>query len=155
MGTPHNTPAAERRIQNHNQVAEPCQETEYQPHYRDLRTNKGTLKACTDYVLGQRRRLADKENQLIASQQECQEANRALSYARAELAQQQGRIVDCQIKIRGLANKITQIKANTQAMFKELSEEFDRQLAEIQTEISTIIAQLPPPPEPPEPPSVI
>ena len=154
-GTSHNTPAAERRIQNHNQVAEPCQETEYQPRYLDLRTNKGTLNNCTEYILEQRRRLADKENQLIASQQECQEANRALSYARAELAQQQGRIVGCQMKIRGLTNKITRIKANTQSMFKKLSEDFDRQLAEVHAEISTIISQLPSPPESPEPPSVV
>ena len=69
-GTAHNTPAAERRTQNHNQVTEPCQETEYQPHYEDLETDKGTLRACTDYVQDLRKRLADKELQLAASQQE-------------------------------------------------------------------------------------
>ena len=140
QGASHNTPAAERRTQNHNQVAEPCQETEYQPHYEDLETDKGTLRACTDYVHDLKKRLTDKEIQLAASQKECQEADQALSHARAKLTQQQEQLTGCQTRIRDLADLVAQIKANTQSMFKELSEEFDRQLAEIQTEISTIIS---------------
>ena len=73
-GSSHNTPAAERCTQNHNQVAAPCQATEYQPCYEDLETNKGTLKACTDYVHDLEKRLTDKDIQLTAGQKECQEA---------------------------------------------------------------------------------
>ena len=148
VGTPHNTPAAERRIQNHNQVAEPCQETEYQPHYEDLETSEGTLKACTDYVMDLRKKLADKEVQLAASQQECQEANHALSQARAKLTQQQEQTARCQMRIRELADQIKQIKVNTLSKFEELSEDVDSQLTEVQTDISTIISQFPSPPEP-------
>ena len=154
-GPSHNTPAAKRCTQNHNQVAEPCQVTEYQPHYEDLETDKGTLTACTDYVQDLRKKLADKELQLAASQQECQEANNALSQARAKLTQQQEQTARCQMRIRELADQIEQIKVNTLSKFEGLSEDVDKQLTEAQTDISAIISQLPSSPEPPEPPSVI
>ena len=139
----------------HNQVAAPCQATEYQPCYENQKTNKGKLKACTDYVHDLEKRLTDKDIQLTAGQKECQEAEQALSQARAKLTQQQEQLTGCQTRIQDLADRVVLIQANTQSMIMRLAEDFDKQLAEVQAEISAIISQFPSPPGTPEPPSVV
>ena len=153
-GSSNNTLTVERCTQCHNHVAAPCQATEYQPCYEDLETNKGKLKACTDYVHDLQKRLLDKGRQLTASQKECQEAERALSQIGAKLTQQRDQVTGCQKRIQDLADRIISIQANTQSMIMKLAEDFDKQLAEVRAEISTIISQFPSPPGTPEPPNV-
>ena len=139
----------------HNQVAAPCQATEYQPRYENQKTNKGKLKACTGYVHDLQKRLLDKGRQLTASQKECQEAERALSQIGAKLTQQRDQVAGCQKRIQDLADRVISIQANTQSMVMKLAGDFDKQLAEVRAEISTIISQFPSPPGTPEPPSVV
>ena len=152
-GPPLNTPAAKRCT--HNNVAAPCQATEYQPCYENRETNKGKLKACTDYVHDLQKRLLDKGRQLTASQKECQEAEQTLSQVRAKLTQHRAQVTGCQKRIQDLADRTVSIRANTQSMIMKLAEDFDKQLAEVHAEISTIISQFPSPPGTPEPPSVV
>ena len=138
----------------HNHVAAPRQATEFQSCYETRETNKGKLKACTDYVHDLQRRLLDKGRQLTTSQEECQEAEQALSQTRAKLTQHLDQVTGCQKRIQDLADRIVSIRANTQSMIMKLAEDFDKQLAEVHAEISTIISQFPSPPGTPEPPSI-
>ena len=139
----------------HNQVAAPRQATENQPRCENQKTNNGKLKACTGYVHDLQKRLLDKGRQLTASQKECQEAERALSQIGAKLTQQQDQVAGCQKRIQDLDDRIMSIQANTQSMVMKLAGDFDKQLAEVRAEISTIISQFPSPPGTPEPPSVV
>ena len=136
-------------------MAEPCQETEYQPHYEDLETNRGKLTACTNYVYELKKRLRDKEIQLAASQRECQETDSALRQAETKLARQQEQVGGCRTKSRALAKLVVEIQESTVSMIKDLAEDVDRQMAGIHIEISELISQFPSPPGTPEPPSVI
>ena len=132
---------------NHNPRTEPCRETECRPRYEDLETDKGTLTACTEYVHDLRKRLTDKEIQLTASQKEYQEAHQALSQARAKLAQQQEQITGCQARVQNLADQVTLTQASTTLMIVKLAEGFDRHMAEVHTDVSTISSLFSLPPE--------
>ena len=132
----------------HNHVAAPSQATEYQPCYEDREINRGKLMACTEYVHDLQRKLLDKGRQLTTSRKECQET-------RAKPTQHQDQVTGCQKRIQDLADRIVSIRANTQSIIMELADDFDKQLTEVHTEISTIISQFPPSPGTPEPPSVV
>ena len=125
----------------HNHVTAPSKATE--ACHENQETNKSKLKPCTDYVHELQKTLLDKGRQLTASQKECQEAEQALSQIGAKLTQQQDQVAGCQKRIQDLDDRVMSIQANTQSMVMKLAGEFDKQLAEVRTEISTIISQFP------------